>query len=70
MSPAPLQYAPHPLLAPISRLAWTPVGTGRFPLQDMGSLFSNCLPFEGLISSSILVSSLEKSGLTLLYSDD
>ena len=44
----------HPLLAPICRPAWTPVGTGRFPLQDMGSLFSNCLPFErnkGLTSS-------------------
>ena len=38
---------PHPLLAPIRRPAWTPVGTGRFPMQDISPLFSNWLQ-EGI----------------------
>ena len=56
---------PHPLLAPIRRPAWTPVGTGRFPMQDISPLFSNWLR-EGITLSSpnIMPISNLKRGVT------
>ena len=61
--PAPPE--PHPLFAPIRRPAWTPVGTGRFPMQDISPLFSNWLQEKIMLGSpNIMPISNSKRGVT------